>query len=503
VNDPNVIDPSLPSHRLSKLVIKAGFWGFFLKFCQQSFDFVRVILLAHFLAPSDFGMMGIALLTLATLETFSFIGLQQALVQRARITESHLNTAWTLSIVRGVFIFMFLYALAPASAAFFKTPEAEMIIKIMGFAVILQSLTNIGVVTFQKDLEFNKEFIYQFSNTLATFVVSIVALFILRSVWAMVWGVLAGNAARLVASYLIHPYRPRIHFDPQNAGELFRFGRWLLISSIVIFLFSQGDDIFVGKMLGVSLLGFYQLAYKISNIATSEIAGVIRQITFPVYAKMENRIDSLKNGYLKVLQTTLLMSLPITVLIFVLAPEFTKIFLSLKWLPIVPIMRILVFFGLLRAIGATSGVLFCGIGKPYVVMRWEIVRLGVLATAIFPLTHQYGIAGVAYAVLLSQAVMSFNLCYKAGKTTKCGTIEQIKQSILPLACTVIMMSVLFTLKALLQAELIWTFATFAMTSVIAYLGSLYALDRFFKCGVCSLVLENLHFLKFEGIHRKA
>ena len=503
MNNSNRIDLNLSDRQLSKRVVRGSFWVFFLKFCQQSLDFLRVVLLARFLAPSDFGLMGIALLTMATLETFSFMGLPQALVQKAQITETHLNTVWTLSIIRGFVVFLLLYAMAPMSAIFFKTPEAEMIIKITGFALILQSLTNIGVITFQKDLEFGKQFVYQFSSVVVTFIVSIIVLYIVRSVWAMVWGLLAGNLARLVVSYLIHPYRPRIHFNLENARELFKFGRWLLLSSVVIFLFSQGDDIFVGKMLGVSLLGFYQLAYRISNTATSEIASVISQVMFPAYSKMQNKSDSLKNGYLKVLRTTLLLSLPITGIIFILAPEFTRIFLAAKWMPIVPIMRILVFFGLLRAMGATSGILFHGMGQPYVAMRWEIVRLGVLAAAIFPLTYQYGIEGVAYAVLLGQAVMSLNLCHEAGKATKCGMLDQVKPAILPSVCTVFMVTVVFTLKILFQLGGVWSFLLFAMVGGIAYVGSLYVLDRFFNCGIRSLVSEHLLFLKLEENGRKA
>ena len=483
--------------------MRGSFWVFFLKFCQQSLDFLRVVLLARFLMPTDFGLMGIALLTMATLETFSFMGLQQALVQKTEITETHLNTVWTLSIIRGFVVFLLLYAIAPMSAVFFKTPEAEMIIKITGLALILQSLSNIGVITFQKDLEFGKQFIYQFSGVVVTFLVSIIVLYIVRSVWAMVWGLLAGSLARLVVGYLIHPYRPRIHFDFENARELFKFGRWLLISSVVIFLFSQGDDIFVGKMLGVSLLGFYQLAYRISNTATSEIASVISQVMFPAYSKMQNQTDSLKKGYLKVFRATLLLSLPITGLIFILAPEFTRIFLAIKWMPIVPIMRILVFFGLLRAIGATSGILFHGMGTPYVAMKWEIVRLGVLVAAIFPLTHQYGIEGVAYAVLLGQAVMSLNLCREAGKAMECGMIEQMRPAILPSTCTVIMATVVFTLKLLFQIEAVWSFFLFAVAGGIAYVGSLYALDHFFNCGIRSLVSEHFLFLKLEENGRKA
>ena len=99
-------------------------------------------------------------------------------------------------------------------------------------------------------MEFNKEFIYQLAGTLADFIVAISAVLILRNVWALVLGLLAGNITRCFVSYLIHPYRPRLNFALEKVKELFGFGKWILGSSILFFLITQGDDIFVGKLLG-------------------------------------------------------------------------------------------------------------------------------------------------------------------------------------------------------------------------------------------------------------
>ena len=111
-------------------------------------------------------------------------------------------------------------------AVFFNTPGAKPIIKVIGFSILFQAFTNIGITYFKKELEFNKEFIYQFSGTLADFVVAVSAVLILKNVWALVFGLLAGNVVRCLVSYLIHPYRPHLSSDLGKAKELFGFGKW-------------------------------------------------------------------------------------------------------------------------------------------------------------------------------------------------------------------------------------------------------------------------------------
>jgi len=211
MNIPNVIKTKKivsnltnPDSTLSQRTGRGGFWVFLLRIIQQLFGLARLVIIARILSPNDFGLMGIALLAMATLETFSQTGFQQALIQKKEDIKSYLDAAWTVLIVRGFILFAILYLVAPYVAIFFNVPEAKPIIQVIGFSVLLQAVTNIGVIYFQKELEFNKQFIYQFAGTLADFIIAVSAVLILRNVWALVFGMLAGSAVRpKVMMYLL------------------------------------------------------------------------------------------------------------------------------------------------------------------------------------------------------------------------------------------------------------------------------------------------------------
>ena len=466
-----------PGENLSQRAVRSGFWVFSLRIVQQLFGLARLVILARILAPHDFGLLGIALLTMATLETFSQTGFQAALIQKKEDIKSHLDAAWTVLILRGFILFTILYLIAPYAATFFNAPEAKSIIQVIGFAILLQAFTNIGVIYFQKELEFNKEFVYQFAGTLVDFIVAVSAVLILRNVWALVFGLLAGNAARFIVSYLIHPYRPHLSSDLGKAKELFGFGKWIFGSSILVFLITQGDDIFVGKLLGVTALGFYQLAYRISNMPATEITHVISQVTFPAYSKLQEDISKLREAYLKVLQVTAFLSFPIAGLIFVLAPDFTMIFLGEKWMPMVPAMMVLVFAGLVRSISATTGPIFQAVGKPKIITKWQPVRLFVLVVLIYPFTIQWGILGTSLSVLLSNLVSAIGFSVMVVRITKCEIKNFTKRIILPLMSTLIAILFIFILKNNTNMIGMLGFILFAGVSVLIYLGTTYILDR--------------------------
>ena len=419
-----------PGKTLSQRIIKSSFWLFMLRIIDQGFSLIRLFIIARILDPYDFGLISITMLILSTLETFTQSGFQQALIQKKENIKTHLDTAWTFLIIRSFIVFLILYLIAPYAAAFFKASEAKIIIQVVGISVILQAFTNIGIIYYQKEIEFNKQFIVQLSSTLADFTIAVIATIILRNVWALVLGTLAGNVARLIVSYIIHPYRPHFNFDIARAKELFTFGRWVFGSSIFGFLTIQGDNILVGNMLGIVALGIYQMAYRISNMPTTEISKVISTVMFPAYSKLQNDLLKLKENYLKILQITAFVSMFITGIIFSLSHDFIVIFLGNKWLPVIPVLQVLVFAGFIRSIAVLTGNVFLGIGKPENDTKLQIVRLCTIIILIYPLTLYFKILGTAITVLLSILISNVVFTFLMMQIIKCH-IKEFCKSILP------------------------------------------------------------------------
>ncbi len=465
-----------PGESLSEKAVKGGFWVFSLRITDRIFQLTRTIILARLLSPNDFGVFGIALLVLSTLDTFSQAGFQQALIQKKGETRSYLDTAWTVGLIRGFIIAGVVFFLAKPAAVFFEAPAAENILRIIGISIILQSLNNIAVLYFQKELQFHKFFKYQFLGTIVDVSVAITFAFLLKSVWALVFGLLAGNLVRCIMSYVIEPYRPRFQFDRAKAKELFEFGRWILGSSILIFLITQGDDIFVGKLLGATMLGFYQMAYRISNLPATEISHVISQVSFPAYSKLQSNLPKLREAYLKILQLTAFISFPIAGLIFILAPEFTQIFLGDKWMPMVPAMQVLAFFGAVRSIVATSGSLFQGAGHPKFIYKASWIKLFCLILIIYPLTKILGITGTALAITLPSMFTLVYVVLHTLRIIKCQTYVFLKLLFYPIIGTIIMSGILLSIQSVLRGRMI-LFISNILLGIFIYLSFLIIVDR--------------------------
>ena len=240
--------PSDPSELLKaeqdifSRAVKGGGWVIVSRMSQQLLSMARLIVLARLLAPGDFGLMGIILLTMATINMFTQTGFQEALVQKKKDIDSFLNAAWTLGIIRGLLLFAMLYFGAPYVASFFNRPEAADVLRVAAISLVVVAVTNIGTVYFVKELDFNKQFILETIGTLVGTVVSVWFALQYRNVWALVIGKLSGDITRCLLSYVMQPYKPGLSFDIAKAKDLWGFGKHVFGIKILHFFGLYSDD---------------------------------------------------------------------------------------------------------------------------------------------------------------------------------------------------------------------------------------------------------------------
>ncbi len=402
----------IPRGDLVSRTIRSGVWEIVINISGRILQLITLIILANLLEPRDFGLMGIVLVTLASLNRFSMLGINQALIQRKEDNiDSFLDTAWSMQLLRGVSIAAIIVLIAPGVAAFFNEPRVTELLRFVAISPLLLGIRNPGIVYFEKDLEFHKKFAYLFSGNVAEFVVALTVGVHTRSVWALVLAFVAADIVHAIGSYLLHPYRPSPVLDISRARELFSYGKWITATNGITFLLSEGDDIVVGWLLGSTMLGYYQIAYRLGNAPASEITGVIGDLMFSFFSKVQDDLDALRRSYIRTIQVTSFVAAPMTAGIFVVTPTFVRAFLGTEWLPVIAPMRILCLYGFVLSILASFGPLWKAIGHPSYITKVALARLVPMVIVVIPIAQWAGVEGIALMLLVSSLLVSlpFNL----------------------------------------------------------------------------------------------
>lgn len=407
-----IITSLVPTGGVNEQTIKSGIWMGAMNFGGRGLKLLMMVVLARLLTPRDFGLLGIAMLTLGSLQLFSELGLEAAIIQRKeKNIDDYLNTAWCLEIGRGLLLASICFFGAPYVASFFGEPRATPLIQVIGLSPLLYGLRNPAIIYFKKDLDFHKQFVYQLSGDVMNVFFAIGYAIIFRSVWALILGYVVGSATRLVVSYFIRNYRPRLTFDRAKIRELIGYGKWITGSSILYFLYNRGDDAVVGWAVDATALGFYQVAYEMSNAPATEITQVLSSVMFPAYSQLQDDLGALREAFFRTVRVTTFATFPLGVGIIAVTPPFVRTFLGTDWTPMILTMQLLAIYGIQRALGATYGPVYKALGRPDLVTKVSFLRVALVAIFIYPATVAYGIEGAALVTIGTALIVNlpFNI----------------------------------------------------------------------------------------------
>jgi len=417
--------------------IQSGIWVAGINVADRILQLLKVIILARLLSPAAFGLLGIALLAIAALRQFSKLGFDEALIQHEDDNvDAYLNTAWVMKIIRGFGIAVVAFLAAPYLAVFFSEPQAEPVIRVVGISPLVLGLQNPAAMYFQKNLNFHKEFVYQVGGRLVDFTVAVIIALVSGSVWALVAGIVAMNFMKFIISYSIHDYRPNIKFDFAYGKEMFGFGKWLLVSAILGFLYGQGDDVFVGWFFAASSLGVYQLAYRFSNAPATEITHVISRVAFPTLSKVQNDTEKLREGFHRAVQLSTTVAFPMAAGIAAVTPQFVPVVLGDQWRPAIPVMQVLAAWGGLRAFGANVGPIYKSTGRPDIEARIQALKVITIIIIIYPAAEWFGLAGVASAIVISSSISLPVHFHYVLSITQGRAVELLKLTTYPLISSI-------------------------------------------------------------------
>ncbi len=373
-----------------------------LRLADRAIGLISTLVLARLLVPEDFGLVAMAMSVFALLEVLGSFSFDMALIQHQQADRSYYDTAWALTIIYGAVSAVILVALAVPAARFFSETRLVPIFVALAGGAFLQSFENIGIVDFQKDLDFRKEFNFRMMKRVITFVVTMILAFWLRNYWALVVGLLVSRIVGVPLSYALHPYRPR--FSVRRSRELWHFSAWLLLNNLVVFAALRGYDFIIGRIAGASALGLYSVAYEVSNLPTTELVYPISRAIFPGFSRLAGDRERLQRALLDSASLIALITFPLGAGIAILAEPAVRLMLGTKWLDVIPLIQTLAIYGVLRTAHAGSGAAYVAVGEPRAITLINLPHLIVGWPLIILLVPAFGLYGTGAALLVAAGI---------------------------------------------------------------------------------------------------
>jgi O-antigen/teichoic acid export membrane protein len=367
-----------------KTAVTGVSWVSAFRFSYRGITLIRTAVLARLLTPTQFGDFGVAAIILALTEMLTETGINVFFVQNNQKNSlaTYLHTAWSISIIRGAIIATAILASAHLVSSFFNAPGAYPIILVISLVPIIRGFINPAIIQFQKNLEFNKEFVIRLFITIADALVAITIALIFKTPLALAIGLIMGAITEVIISHLFVRPKPHFHFNVSQAKTIIHEGKWVTAAGISSYLANKAPDISIGKLLSSYSLGIYQMAYKWSLMLVDELFEMINRVAFPVYAKIATDTSRLKKAFFKTYALCVGLNTAAMAIIYIAAGPFVSIILGPNWDLVIPLLKQLSLVGVMIGLAAPTNPLFLAVKKQRYLSAVVILQLAAVIISL-------------------------------------------------------------------------------------------------------------------------
>jgi O-antigen/teichoic acid export membrane protein len=447
---------------------------------------IRLFVVASIVAPEAFGLVAIGMTAKAIMSRLTDFGLVAALIHRPSSDKAHLDTAWTISMIRGFGITAILFVAAPYIAAAFGEADATNIIRALAVATLIESAASMQIARITRELQFRRIALVRLSGAIANAVVSIWYAEILGA-WALVWGSIAGAGIYTLGTYIAAPYRPAFKWAVSARDRVLEFGRWIFAIGVLGVLAEGLLRWIVTTKLGLAELGLYFLAARLAYLPAQLTTDIFDQIAFPVYARLQDDSAKLTRVFRSMVTSLAAVLLPAGLVFFVMVPWIVEHLLGSRWDGSTAVMQAIVLATVIGIISDAAIPLLKGVGRPSRVVVLEIIRIAVLLLSAWFLTGPFGLLGIGLAEVIAAVVSQIVVIYLL-----LPVLKNPFSGLRPTSIAILTAALCGALLSWLMLQVFPNAGGLVLAAMAGGLGSItigIILDRMFRLGILTILLE--------------
>ena len=394
-------------------ILRAGGWTVVGHVGTQFLRLVSNLIMTRLLLPQMFGVMAVANVVLTGLNLVSDLGVSQNIVQHRRGADAaYLNTAWTTQILRGGVIWVGCLLFAAGlklvdvfhligAGTTYAQPGLPALIAGVSFYGLVGGFNSTKIATANRSLALSRLVQIDIYSQLSALCVMVVWALLSPTAWALVGGGIVSSLTRLALSHFFLPgERNRLHWDREAFHDIFSFGKWIFVTSILGFLAANGDRIILGGLVDANTLGVYVIAAFMISAINQIFQRLTNNVAFPALAEVaRDRPADLRRTYYKFRAPLDVSSLLATGLLFSAGDLLVRILYNHRYQAAGHMMEIL-SVGIFEVRYGLVAACMMALGKPRLLAPVIFVQLLVLLL-VPPAYHRFGMDGALWVIAAS------------------------------------------------------------------------------------------------------
>ena len=445
-------------------------WNGIESFATSAVNFIVSIVLARILIPEDFGLIAIVNALILFASIIVDAGMTNALIRKKDCTPTDFSTAFVCNVSVSLLCYVAIWTIAPILAQYFQSEELSNVVRIMGIASVVNSLSIVPQTILSKNIDFKSQATISLVACLASSIVAVGIAINDGGVWSLVAQQILFYVLRIPLLWFKAKWKMRLAFSFESFRSLFGFGSKLMLSSLLDTIYLNLFTTFIGKVHGSSALGYYNRSSALAGYPGKSMASLMQRVAYPAMSKLQEDNTALMSAMRKFIGLSAYIVFPIMLWIIVMAEPLIEIVLTSKWLTIIPMLQILCVAFMWQPIHTLNLNLLQVNGRSDIVLKIEVVKKIVGAT-LFLLLLSKGVVWICIGQLAVSLISLVVNCHFGGRLIGFGFFKQLGHLMPTLLNACIMALLCCLLRCVIDSPLLQLSVCSIIAIVVYYVGS--------------------------------
>ncbi len=438
--------------------------------------FGRSALLARMLPVDAFGMFAGAMALRTLTQAFAGFGLQGAFLNRSEESQDEDAAAAVHFTLQLILSTIWVVIMSAVGYVIYDGLSRTVFLVLLLLAGIT-SLTTTPRLILRRRVVYRRLSLVNITTDIATTAAALLVAFWYPTVWALVATEAAIAVVNVVMFYLWKPvWRPRFSLARQRVRYFLHYGSQVLAGNWLRQLLDQIDNFWTQWWLGDYALGLYSRAFSFASYPALIVGLPIHSVGVSAFAELKGQRQRLSRMFFHICALLIRSGFLFAGIMSLIAPEFIRIVLGVKWIAFLDAFRLMMIYTLLDPLKGMLGEMFVAVGMPKVTVRARLVQLVVFIIALFALGPRWNIVGVAVAADIMLTVGVVIMLWEARKVVDFSAVRLFAAPTFALVVALLLGRLAVTIPGVLGSD--WRTAAVKIAVFCpVYCGLLYVMER--------------------------
>lgn len=398
---------------LRKKTLSGLLWTVVDTFVLRGMSFLSTVVLARWLGPEEFGLIGMIAVFVAIGSTIMDSGMSASLIRMKNPQERDFSTVFLLNLGLSGTFYVLIFIGAPFIANFYKQPILTDLVRVYALSFIIGSLSAVQLAILNNRMEFKRIMKQNMPGTIIGVTTGVTLGYFGFGVWSIVVMYLTTQVVQSFVLWIRSDWKPTFTFSKESAKFHFGFGYKLMLSGLLNTVFQNIYNIIIGRFYTVRELGFFERSKAFNDYPVGVLTSVMTKVTYPLLSSIQTEKDRISQVYRRIMRLAFFITCPLMFGAAAVAYPLFDLVLGPEWIAAVPYFQILCLSSIFYPIHAFNLNVFKVYGRSELFLKLEVIKKIIVIIGLF-IGFQFGIMGLVWSsVICNYLALFINTYYSS------------------------------------------------------------------------------------------